>query len=63
MCTQNKNTYKLVSPLPDIKMILCNVIAYPYHTLLDGKDAYEQICVMPEDVPKTLFTIQYQMEQ
>ena len=46
-----------MSPLPDIKMILCNVIPYPYHTLLDEKDAYEQICVMPEDVPKTLFTI------
>ena len=37
-------------------MILHNVVAHPYYTLLDGKDAYEQIWVMPEDVPKILFT-------
>ena len=53
----NKNTCKLVSPLPDIETILCNVVTHPYHTLLDGKDTYEQIWVTPEDVPKTLFTI------
>ena len=53
---RNKNTCKLASPLPDIETILCNVVTHPYCTLLDGKDAYEQIRVTPEDVPKTLFT-------
>ena len=53
----NKNTCKLASPLPDIETILRNVVTHPYHTLLDGKDTYEQIWVTPEDVPKTLFTI------
>jgi hypothetical protein len=52
---RNKNTKKLASPLPDIDAILRNVSSHPYRSLLDGKDAYEQIRVVPEDVPKTLF--------
>src|SRR6267154_1582061 len=52
---RNKNTLKLASPLPDIEAILHNVSSHPYRSLLDGKDAYEQIRVVPEDVPKTLF--------
>lgn len=51
----NRNTRKLASPLPDIETILRNVASHPYRSLLDGKDAYEQIRVVPEDVPKTLF--------
>jgi hypothetical protein len=42
--------------LPDIDAILCNIASHSYHSLLDSKDAYEQIRVVPEDVPKTLFT-------
>jgi len=52
---QNKNTKKLASPLPDIKAIIWNVSCHPYQSLLDGKDAYEQIRMVPEDIPKTLF--------
>lgn len=52
---RNKNTRKLASPLPDIESILHNVSSKPYRSLLDGKDAYEQIHIIPEDVPKTLF--------
>jgi len=52
----NENTKKLVSPLPDMDAILRNVAKHPYRTLLDGKDAYEQIRVEPSDIPKTLFT-------
>lgn len=51
----NKNTRKLASPLPDIDTILRNVSSHPYRSLLDRKDAYEQICVVPKDIPKTLF--------
>ncbi|KAG8720806.1 hypothetical protein FRC09_008934 [Ceratobasidium sp. 395] len=53
---QNANTYKMSSPLPDIQEILWKVSKYPYRSLIDGKDAYKQIRVEPEDVPKTLFT-------
>lgn len=52
---RNANTRKLASPLPDIDAILRNVAAHPYRTLLDGKDAYEQIRVITEHVPRTLF--------
>ncbi|KAJ3554430.1 hypothetical protein NP233_g12425 [Leucocoprinus birnbaumii] len=53
---RNQNTRKLASPLPDIDTILRNVSSHKYRSLLDGKDAYEQIRVAPEDVHKTLFT-------
>lgn len=52
----NANTRKLASPLPDIETILRNVASHLYRTLLDRKDAYEQIWVKPTDVPRTLFT-------
>lgn len=52
---KNANTWKLASPLPDIEKILETVSRYKYRTVLDGKDAYEQIRVAPEDVPRTLF--------
>lgn len=52
---RNKNTKKLASPLPNIDVILQNVLSHPYCLLLDEKDAYEQIRVVPEDVHKTLF--------
>jgi hypothetical protein len=46
----------LASPLPDIETILRNVVSHKFRSLVDGKDAYEQIRVLPEDVHKTLFT-------
>ncbi|KAG8734303.1 hypothetical protein FRC10_011771 [Ceratobasidium sp. 414] len=51
----NANTHKLASPLPDINEILMEVSRHPYRSLIDGKDAYEQIHVIPEHVPRTLF--------
>ena len=53
---RNKNSRRLASPLPDIEAILRNVVSHPYRTLLDGKDAYEQIRVEPSHVDRTLFT-------
>ena len=53
---QNANTHKLASPLPDIEEILREVSKHKYRSLIDGRDAYEQIRVIPEDVPLTLFT-------
>jgi transposase InsO family protein len=53
---QNQNTYKLASPLPDIEEILREVSKHQFRSLIDGKDAYEQIRVIPDHVPRTLFT-------
>ncbi|KAJ3486050.1 hypothetical protein NLI96_g4519 [Meripilus lineatus] len=53
---QNDNTIKLASPLPDIDGILRNVARFIYMTGMDGKNAYEQIRIEPEDVHKSLFT-------
>ena len=53
---QNANTHKLASPLPDIEEILREVSKHEFRSLIDGRDAYEQIRVVPEDVPLTLFT-------
>lgn len=52
---QNANTYKLVSPLPDIEEILCEVSKHKFCSLIDGKDAYEQIRVIPKQISCTLF--------
>ena len=53
---QNSNTYKLASLLPDIEEILREVSKHKFRSLIDGKDAYEQIRVIPDHVPRTLFT-------
>lgn len=53
---QNSNTYKLASPLPDIEEILREVSKHPFRSLIDGKDAYEQIRIIPDHVPRTIFT-------
>ena len=53
---QNANTHKLALPLPDIEEILCEVSKHKYRSLIDGKDAYEQIRVIPDHVPLTIFT-------
>ncbi|KAJ8456367.1 hypothetical protein ONZ51_g12171 [Trametes cubensis] len=53
---QNANTHKLAAPLPDIDGILRNVVKHKYRSIIDGKDAYKQIRVIPEHVNRTLFT-------
>ena len=53
---QNANTYKLASPLPDIEEILCKVSKHKFKSLIDGKDAYNQIRIIPEHVNRTIFT-------
>jgi hypothetical protein len=54
---RNKNSHHLASPLLDIEAILWNVVSHPYSTLLDSKDVYEQICVEPSHIDRTLFTM------
>lgn len=52
---RNANTKKLSSPLPDIEAVLRRVAAKPYRSLIDGKDAYEQIRIVPEHVSRSIF--------
>ena len=53
---QNKNTEKDVSPFLDQDTIWHNIMHATYRSKLDMSEAYEQIHVRPEDVPKTAFT-------
>ena len=53
---QNDNTEKDVSPFPDQDTIRHDVARAPFRSKLDMSKAYEQICVRPEDIPKTAFT-------
>jgi len=53
---RNKNTRKLSSPMPDMEGILWRVAKKPFHSIIDGQDAYEQIHVIPEHVEWTVVT-------
>ena len=53
---RNKNTVKLTSPLPDMEGMLRRTASKPFRTMLDMKNAYEQIRVIPEHVPRTAVT-------
>jgi len=55
LCLQNDNTVKDVSPFPDQDAIRHDVVRAPYWSKLDMSEAYEQIRVRPEDIPKTAF--------
>ncbi|KEP45020.1 Pol polyprotein/retrotransposon [Rhizoctonia solani 123E] len=46
----------MASPLPNNQPLLWRIQSNKYQSLIDGKDAYEQIWVEPEDVHKTMFT-------
>jgi hypothetical protein len=53
---RNDNTHKQTSPLPDPEGILRRAAAHNFWTLMDGKDAYEQIRIEPEHVDRTAVT-------
>ena len=53
---RNKNTRKLSSPMPDMDGILRRVAGKKYHSIIDEQDAYEQIRIIPEHVPRTAVT-------
>ena len=53
---QNENTWKDVTPFPDQDLI-CHDIAWAnFRSKLDMTEAYEQMCIRPEDVCKTTFS-------
>jgi Reverse transcriptase (RNA-dependent DNA polymerase) len=57
-CRQrNDNTIKDVTPFPDQDQIRMDVVRARYCSKIDLSNAYEQVCIEPEDVPKTAFTM------
>ena len=52
---RNRNTKKLLSPLPDIKSVLQRVTSKKYKLLIDSKDAYEQIRIVLEYINRSIF--------
>jgi Reverse transcriptase (RNA-dependent DNA polymerase) len=53
---RNLNTLKMASPLPDIDGIVRRVAKHKYHSLMDGKEFFEQIRIIPAHVPRTAMT-------
>ena len=53
---RNDNTVKQTSPLPDPEGILRRAAAHPFRSLMDGKDAYEQIRIDSDHVDRTAVT-------
>lgn len=53
---RNKNTHRLTSPLPDMEGVLRRTAQHKYRTMLDMKNAYEQIRIIPEHVPRSAVT-------
>jgi hypothetical protein len=50
---RNANTKKMSSPLPDMEGILRRASRCKFRSLIDGQDAYEQIRIIPEHVPRS----------
>jgi hypothetical protein len=53
----NANTIINSMPLPNQDMICEAVASHPFVSIIDISDTYEQMCIIPEDVPKTLFSL------
>jgi len=53
---RNDNTVKDVTPFPDQDQIRMDVARARYRSKIDLSNAYEQVCVEPEDVRKTAFS-------
>src|SRR5258706_480262 len=52
---RNLNTVKDLTPFPDQDMIRNDVACARFHSKLDMSDAYEQVCVEPNNVKNTAF--------
>ena len=59
---QNDNMKKDMSSFPDQDTIWHDVACAPYRSKLDMLDAYKQIHIKPEDVPKTVFSTIFRVE-
>jgi len=57
----NVNMIKDITPLPDQDVICLDIVRAKICSKIDLSDTYEQICIIPEDVHKTAFTMIYRM--
>jgi hypothetical protein len=55
-CERNANTVLNAMLLPNQDMIREAVASHKYISVINMTDAYEQMRIVPEDMPKTLFT-------
>jgi hypothetical protein len=53
----NTNTVINSTPLPNQDMIREVVASHPFILIIDISNAYKQMHIIPEDVPKTLFSL------
>lgn len=53
---KNDNIIKLTSPLPDMEAIFWQVLKKKYYPLINSKDTYEHIQVIPEHVKRMVMT-------
>src|SRR5271154_1743395 len=53
---RNANTIIDATPLPNQDLIREAVVSHKYISIIDISDAYEQLRIVPEDIPKTLFS-------
>ena len=53
---QNENTWKGITPFPDQDTIHHDIAQAKFRFKLDMTEAYEQMCIRPEDVCKTTFS-------
>jgi len=53
---RNANTIIDATPLPNQDLIREAVASHKYISIIDISDVYEQLRIVPEDVPKTLFS-------
>jgi len=52
---RNANTIINSTPLPNQDMIREAIALHPFVSIIDISDTYEQLRIVPEDVPKTIF--------
>ena len=55
LCMQNENMEKDISPFLDQDTIQNDIACATYRSKLDMSEAYEQICICDEDIPKMAF--------
>src|SRR6266581_3758628 len=53
----NSNMILDVTPMPEMRLIQESVTRARYRSKIDMSDAYEQMCVEPDNIPRTMFSM------
>src|SRR6266705_666075 len=56
MRNRNSNTILDITPMPDMRLIQESVARTKYRSKIDMLDMYEQICMDPDDIHRTMFS-------